>query len=277
MMQEDVWVWDFTGQTLTRVTTDLSRDSMPVWTSDGRRLAFASLRDGPWNIYWKAADGTGQAERLIEGPAAQFPMSWRSDSTGFLFLDGVTPAGGVSLLSVEDNGSSEPLLHTPGVVEGHADVSPDGNWLAYHSDASGRREVYVRPFPDVNGNRSQISQGGGTLPVWASDSRELFYLDSGGRVMVVAIEAGEAQENPQVVVEGQYANPGSIRNYDIAPDGQLLLMLKPLVQDGPPRSPDLIVVLDCCGGSRIRHLPCPILFPSWSAASRGGRTLSCTS
>ncbi len=108
-------------------------------------------------------------------------MSWRSDSTGFLFLDGVTPAGGLSLLSVEDNGSLEPVLHTQRAVESNADVSPDGQWLAYNSDESGRREVYVRPFPEVNGSRRQISQGGGTRPVWARDGRELLYLDSGGR------------------------------------------------------------------------------------------------
>ena len=116
------------------------------------------------------------------------------------------------------------------------------------SDQSGRNEIYVRPFPEVNGGRWQVSTGGGTQPLWARNGRELFYLTQAGRLMAVSIQQGRTFTfgNPQLVFDGQYvAPPEAGRSYDVSPDGQRFLMIKDARPTGEaPSPPQLIVVLD---------------------------------
>ena len=112
--------------------------------------------------------------------------------------------------------------------ERNPEISPDGNWLAYRSNASGQFEVYVRPFPDVDSGRWRVSTEGGAKPLWAPDGRELFYLAPGGRMMAVSVQtdATFGAGNPEILFEGNYYFGGSGRHYDIAPDGQRFLMIK---------------------------------------------------
>ena len=161
----DIWVWDFARQTFTRLTFDPAADTFPVWTPDGQRLIFASLREGPSTLYWRAADGTRPVERLVEDQNPLAPYALSPDGTRLVL--GVVGAGpgrptDISMLSLEGDGRVEPLLQTM-FEEGNVDLSPDGRWIAYDSIETGRSEVYVRPFPDVEGGRWQVSTTGGVL------------------------------------------------------------------------------------------------------------------
>ena len=227
--QHDIWIWDFARETLTRLTFDAARDSYPRWTPDGRRVVFSSLRDGTWNLLWKAADGTGGVERLAESPNGLQPYAFSPDGTQLVFLD-MNPGGTGSDLgvrSMDADGTSEPLLVTE-FNEVNAEISPNGLWLAYQSDASGQYEVYVRPFPDIDSGRWQISRGGGTRPLWSPDGRELFYLTRSGQLTAVPIETegGFSYGNPELVFEASYYTGNFRRAYNISSDGKRFLMIK---------------------------------------------------
>ena len=129
--------------------------------------------------------------------------------------------------------------------ERDAEVSPDGRWVAYGSNESGQSEVYVRPFPDVDGGHWQVSTGGGTRPLWARSGRELFYLVEPGRMMAVSIPPGPtfAAGKPQVVFEGRYFTGGG-RSFDVSPDGRRFLMIKDArgTRAEAPSPPQIVVV-----------------------------------
>ena len=171
----DIWIWHFARATLTRLTLDLGRDSDPLWTHDGTRVAFASDRQGG-GVFWKAADGTGEVERLLEHPLAE-PYAWTAD--GRLIFDTNGPDSGqgdLGVLAVEGDRMADTVLDTES-VEARPALSPDGGWLAYASNESGQEEIYVRPFPNVDDGKWQVSTAGGASPVWSPDGQELFYRE----------------------------------------------------------------------------------------------------
>ena len=184
----DIWRWDVARTTLTRLTLGGANDIYPAWTADGRRLIFSSERAGARNLFWQAADGTGAVERLTESPNQQNAVAVSPDGTRLIFTE-ATPKTGADVMQVELDGTRRvtPLLQTP-FTERNGDISPDGRWLAYQADDSGQPEVYVRPFPDVNGGHWQVSTGGGTRPLWAPNGQELFYASPVGALMRVGVE-----------------------------------------------------------------------------------------
>jgi serine/threonine-protein kinase len=149
-----------------------------------------------------------------------------TSKTGFDI--GLFPLGGGS----ERGASGEPRQVTPLAQttfdEANAEVSPDSKWLAYQSNESGQYEVYVRPFPEVDRGRWQVSTSGGTRPIWARSGKELFYLAPSGAVMSVAIEGGSTFRagSPTRLFEGRYLTSLNFRTYDVSPDGQRFLMIK---------------------------------------------------
>ena len=156
--EQDIWIWDFARETLTRLTFDPGRDSFPVWTPDGRQVAFASNRDERgFNLYWKAADGTGAVERLTESENGQRPYAFTPDGRQLVFLE-IDEELRRNLGALSLKGSPEPLLATE-FDERNAEISPDGRWLAYQSNASGQHEIYVRPFPKIEDGQWLISKG----------------------------------------------------------------------------------------------------------------------
>ena len=148
----------------------------------------------------------------------------------------------LGVLSLE--GSTEPLLATQ-YNEMNAEISPNGRWLAYDSNASGQYEIYVRPFPNVEEGQWLISKGGGRRPLWAPDGRELFYLVPGTKLMAVDVqtETSFAAGNAEVVFEGRYSEGPFGRTYDISPDGKRFLMIKESGSNETP-STELILVLN---------------------------------
>ncbi len=228
----DIWIWSFEGETLTRLTFEPAGDSFPVWTPDSRRVVYTS--GVPANLYWRAADGTGTAERLLESPIRHAPHTISPDGSRLVFYQGGANAGfDLYMMTLDDERRVEPLIVTE-FNERNAEISPDGRWLAYQSDASGRLEIYVQPFPDVDSGRWQISTDGGARALWGPDGRELFFMTNDG-VMGVTVEvdagSGFRHGTPELIVEGRYVGTSTAvlaqnRTYDISPDGKRFLMLK---------------------------------------------------
>ena len=225
--ESQVWLYDLSRETLTPVTSGGSLNSTPVWTPDGKRIAFISNKEGPENLFWQLADGSGGLERLTTSEDVQIPMSWSPDGQLLAFSEAI-PTTGLDLwvLRLGDR-KAQPFLQTP-ANEIVPQFSPDGHWLAYMSDESGRNEIYVQSYPGPGG-KWQISTEGGTEPVWNRNGRELFYR-VGNKMMAVEIAThpGFVPGKPRMLFEGPYvATPFTSPYYDVAPDGQRFLMLKP--------------------------------------------------
>ncbi len=246
----DIWIWEFARQTLTRLTVDAALDSNPLWTPDGRRVIFASGRDGQMNVFWQPADGIGPAERLTKSLNLQLPQSMTPEGSRLVFREttATTSATDLGLLTLDAKRELQPLLQAP-MSQLNAEVSPDGRWLAYQSDESGRPEIYVRPFPNVNDGRWQISTSGGTRPLWARSGRELFYLNISTMLMSAAITATTTTTfgvaTAVKLFDTRILNPLAHRAYDVSPDGKRFLLIKP-ARDPDSRSgtPSMIVVLN---------------------------------
>ena len=217
---QDVWIYDLVRDTQMRLTFDPAIEIFPIWTPDGQRVAFGS-REAP--LSWKAADGTSEVVTLVESPTVQFPQAFSPDGTALVFEDRSSPARrNLGILSLEGERISTLLMETE-FAEYNAALSPDGRWMAYQSNESGQYEVYVRPFPDVNGSRWQVSSGGGDWPLWSPDGRELFYLGSEGMMAVpVETEPTFTQGTVDLLFDlGPYWRPseGRSRRIAISPEG----------------------------------------------------------
>lgn len=230
----DIWIWDTVRKNLINLTLEKTREMLPIWSPDGKRIVYWADTAGasPNGVFIKPADGSGEAEKLISAPNGQLhPFSWSSDGKALLMQDMVTWMNlDVSMLSMEEDYTKTPLLQSER-AESQPQFSPDGKWIAYTSDESGRNEVYVRPFPDVTGSRSKISTQGGTSPLWSPQGgRELFYLSEDNRVMAVAV--GKEPElgfgTPKMLFKSEYLGFGPYRGtpWDIHPDGKKFLMIK---------------------------------------------------
>jgi len=240
--ETQVWLYDLSRDTLTRLTFEGKLNGAPTWAPDGKRLAFQSDREGSLNLFSQRADGSGGLERLTTSGYAPAPNSWSSDGQ-FLAFNELNPNTGFDLgvLRLSDR-KAEPFLRTP-FNESAPRFSPDGRWLAYASDESGRYEIYVQPYPGPGG-KWQISTEGGTEPMWNPNGREMFYR-SGRKMMAVdiATRPGFAAGKPRVLFEGEYVpTPLTFPNYDVSPDGQHFLMLKPAeAAEGAPSQINVVL------------------------------------
>jgi serine/threonine-protein kinase len=152
------------------------------------------------------------------------------DGTTIVYRDDDTKSFDIGLASMTGARTSQTLLHTK-FNEVNADLSPDGRWIVYQSDESGRDEIYVRPFPRVDDGWSQVSTAGGTAPAWGRTGREIFYLEAGRRMMAVTIQLQPtfASQPPQFLFERPDDGPGGVgRYFDVSRDGKRFLMLKPI-------------------------------------------------
>ena len=251
----EIWIYDLVRETLSRFTFDPARDDYPVWTPDGQRLLFSSSRQGAEgsDLFWKRADGTGQVEQLTTRPHHQDPYSFAPDGKRLVFSEwGGAGTGGIGMMSLEAEPIAKMLIQEPYQVSSglqnvsatsRAEISPDGRFIAYRSYETGHDEIYVRPFPNVEEGKWQISGDWGVSTLWAPDGRELFYR-SGDRMMVVRVETEPTFKagSPELLFTGSYSVAAG-RNYDIDPDGQRFLMLKDVEEQASARS-QLIVVLN---------------------------------
>ncbi len=173
----DVWVYDLERRVATRLTFHEGYDGDQVWSPDGEFLTFTSDRDGRENPYVKRADGSGEPERLSVVDHSFWAASWSPDGKWIL---GEVQADSFDLWAIPADGQGEPVEYlSTQFYERFPAISPDGNWVAYMSDESGRQEIYVRPFPAASG-KWQVSDGGGSWPAWSHDGSEIFYRSQDG-------------------------------------------------------------------------------------------------
>ena len=220
----DIWMYDVRRGTFERFTVAAGHDRWPLWTPDGQRIVFASGT----NLMSKAADGTGEAERLATGlPFEARPYGWSRDKLSLVY-DQQSPLSDLFLLPL--NGKREPRALVANEFRNHRPaISPDGRWIAYTSNETGREEIYVRPFPAVGSGRWQISTEGGISPVWSPNGRELLYSSPPDDTMFhVAIDAATSFKpgTPKALFRKSYywGVAANGRSYDIGPDGRLLMI-----------------------------------------------------
>ncbi|NOT27794.1 MAG: hypothetical protein HOP16_17035, partial [Acidobacteria bacterium] len=243
--EEDIWLWEFARRALTRLTFDPATDHYPLWTPDSRRVVFSSERDGgTQNLFWQRVDGVGTAERLTLSDNVQQPTGV-SPSGDAVILQEIAPTTGRDVMRLTLSPRTvAPLLQTP-FDERNGTISPDGRWLAYEADGSGRSEVYVRPYPNVADGQWQVSTSGGTKPLWSHKGDELFYLAADGALMTVRVNASGATWNgsvPAKLLEAYWNGEGAVagRTYDVSPDSRRFLMIK---QAGANVAPPSVIVV----------------------------------
>ena len=241
-----VWVYDLRRETMTRVTAE-GRNSRAVWTPDGRRVTYASATSGQEVIVSKAADGSGAAEPL---PVRGQPSSWSPDGRAIAFVWSLASGQTKNAAWFLRIGEVKPRPFVGSrFTELYPEFSPDGRWIAYTSDETGRQEVYAQPYPGP-GERRQLSNSGGTQPAWARSGRELFYTEIDGRtqrmrMMSVPLAAGSPLHAgiPRALFEGLFRDQANTRGYDVTPDGERFLMIKP-VQRPPSPVRQMVMVLN---------------------------------
>jgi Tol biopolymer transport system component len=243
--RREVWSYDVVRGALSPVTAD-GQSGYGIFSPDGKRVVFRSgAAGGEDNLYWKAADGSGVAERLSNSTRSQTPASWSPDGTTLAFVEEGESTGffqfDIRVLSIADR-KTRAVIQTTANEMG-PEFSPDGRWLAYVSNQSGRHEVYVQPYPGP-GERHLISTNGGNQPAWNPNGRELFYVQGVGfdggpiALMSVSVEATPAFRagTPEKLFESVDLRSAWGRSYDVASDGRRFLMAldKERAKNPPP-------------------------------------------
>ena len=241
MSNGDIWVYDLERGVSTRITFE-GQDAAAIWSPDGSRLAFSSSREGSFKLFEVPADGSGEVVKLFESPDGEGigPLHWSSDGQYLIFGTGLGNRG----IRYLTDGDSVTVLDTD-FDEYQARLSPDGRFLTYVSNESGRHEVYVRSFPQSD-RKWNVTNGGGVQPRWSEDGTKLYYLVPGGTLMEVAVAAEEGLSlgAPERLFEtGIHADTtaGTRAQYDVSLDGQRFLINR---NAGALTEVELHVVLD---------------------------------
>ena len=238
--ERDIWSWDISRRVLSRVTTGPAIDQSPLWSADGRRLFFLSTRGGgAGSLFSQAADGGGVAERVTDSRIVREPSGMLADGRVLY-----TENDDIMSVTADPPRRVLPVVRTP-ALERKGTVSPDGRWIAFESLDAGAVQVFVRPFPNVEDARVQISTDGGLQPRWSRDGRELFFLAIDGTLMGVHVERGtswSAGYPAPIVPRNVFADVSmSLRAFDVAPDGQRFIVVKGAPGSAVP-APRIIVV-----------------------------------
>jgi Tol biopolymer transport system component len=233
----DIWVKELPRGPASRLTFDDEWDVRPRWTPDGDAVAFLSRREGQASPFLKRATGTGVAERQFAYDRSFWEVLYSPDSEWLVARSGgtLTVPGGRDVWALRPGTDTVPApLIVTGFDEKAIGLSPDGRWLSYESDETGRNEVYVRPFPNVEDGKWQVSTGGGVMPVWGRTGRELFYVDADNQMVAARIQPG-----PDFVVAERTV-------YDVTPDDRQFVMLRGVNLE--VTAPELILVENWAAG-----------------------------
>ena len=225
----DLWIKNIASGPLSKLTFEGGTNFRPSWTPDGRSVLYVSVRGQGGDLWMKRADGSRSAELLLNRERSVFEGSWSKDGRWLIFrTDNNDPGrGDILVLDTADSNVVE-LLATP-AEESSPMLSPDQRWLAYVSDESGRHEVYVRPFPNVDESRWLVSRSGGSEPMWAHSGRELFYRNGNDEMVSVEILPGPTFSTGKQSVLFSMRNYQSVANhpnYDVSPDDRRFIMIQ---------------------------------------------------
>jgi eukaryotic-like serine/threonine-protein kinase len=227
----DIWAYDLQRGSSKRLTFDPAADSVPIWSPDAARLIFASNRLFSFNnLYVKTADGTQEEKSILQGDLDKFPSDWSRDGKYILYTQN-TDLWSVTLPELK----SSLFLKAPSVLR-NGQFSPDGKWVAYASNETGKWEIYVTSFPEPRG-KWQVSAGGGEQPRWRGDGKELYYLSPDGKMMATPVTTGANFDagTPVALFQATPRQPVPIYDlfvYDVSRDGQRFLINTELKQAG---------------------------------------------
>jgi serine/threonine-protein kinase len=240
---EDIWIKELDRGPLSRLTFADNSDIRPRWTPDGRTVTFLSDRAGNFDLFERRADGTGADSLMLDLQQPVFEAAWSHDGQWIVLRAGAAGARNIFALRVGQDTLPRPLLAGPYDEEQPA-LSPDGRWLAYVSDETGRPEVFVRPFPGVESGKWQVSTAGGTSPVWAHSGRALFFVSGARELVSQALLPGAAfqrGEQKALFSTASFTQLIASSFFDVSPDGQRFLMVRP--KTGPGAEPGLVPVV----------------------------------
>jgi len=256
-VSSNIWLNEFGRNTLTRITSERLGDGDPVWSPDGTHVAYSSVRSGRTGLYEKAANGSGSEQVLLEPSVRRSLDDWSPDGRFLLYsqVDGRTKS---DLWVMPLSGNRQPTVYVNSEFnETHGQFSPDGHWIAYASDESGRAEIYVRPFPlAADSGKWTVSHGGGVTPRWRHDGKELFFLTNNLRTAMVATVSYAPSFTTSVPVPAfrasiqiNAATSGSGFNWDVTADGTKFLLPTLETQARAAQQP-IRVVLNWTAGLR---------------------------
>jgi len=247
----DLWIIDVSRGTTTRFTLDAHKANYPIWSPDGTRIVFAAEGDsGRFNLHQKNAGGAGAEELLLKSDHVQVPEDWSADGHFILFRD-LDPKNGPDLWALPMTGDRkpEPYLQSP-FVEGQARFSPNGRWVAYTSNESGRNEVFIQSFP-ASARKYPVSSNGGVQPRWRGDGKELYFLAgivSPNVATVTAVDVIESKDTLAIgaerpLFETTVQSKVRERNtWEVTPDGQRFLINRSDQADSVLTRPITVVV-----------------------------------
>ena len=250
----NIWLYEFGRGVTTRFTFDSAWDAVPVWSPDGSRVAFSSTRGGEFDLYEKASNLAGEDGLLFKSSENKSPSSWSPDGRFLLYYIPTPPPNHIFVLPLgSGEGDRKPAPFARSTFnEAWGRFSPDGRWIAYVSDESGRFEVYVQPFDpsSVAGSSSlgrtpvtgkwMVSKDGGNTPLWRHDGKELFYLSLDGQAMAVEVStSGVFQAG---VPKALFKVPPGVLFWDVSADGKRFLMAAPSSASVVPQPPFTVVL-----------------------------------
>jgi serine/threonine-protein kinase len=251
---QDIWIYDIERDQRTRLTFGNETFAAPVWSRDGKYVVLGSIGNG---LFWVRADGGGPPQSLAKRASISFPFSFSPDGSRLAFYE-VSRTPQIWTIPVEYGDGLQAREPEPYIANQFAEsapkFSPDGHWLAYESNETGRTEIFVRAFPvSGEGGKSPISNGGGTLPAWSPNGRELLY-QSGDQIMSVdyttkgtVFSAGK----PRVWL----TSIGGAQGFDIAPDGRRLIAFVPTAPGNGPKTEHTLVFVQNFFDELRRRVP----------------------
>jgi serine/threonine-protein kinase len=241
----DIWIKQLDRGPLSRLTFEEFLKYRPVWSPDGRMVTYiADPGNNNAALYRKRADGSGEAERLVGSDKSLAEALWSRDGE-WLVVRTTLPSRDIQGFRPGGDTTLTPIVASPRFDERAPSLSPDGRWIAYQSDETGKSEIYVRPFPRADDGRWQVSTAGGEEPLWSHGGSEIFFRATSGEMMTVPVTTSPAFSAgvPTPLFQAKpYARSLSYRAYDVSADDRRFVMLRPVADSVAPPSSQLVVV-----------------------------------